>query len=81
MASIAAWTPPGPGQRCHRFRPRTCICQLLVRSVSACRNMPVVRGRVGVRVGVKVGVRVGVRVGDRRRGRVRVRVRVRVKHT
>ena len=70
LVSIAAWKPPGPGQRCHRFLPRICICQPLVRSVSACRNMPVVRVRAGVGVGVRVRVRVRVRVG------VRVRVRV-----
>ena len=68
LVSIAAWRPPGPGQRCHRFLPRICICQPLVRSVSACRNMPGVRARAGVRAGVRVRVRVGVRV------RVRVSV-------
>ena len=64
LVSIAAWRPPGPGQRCHRFLPRICICQPLVRSVSACRNMPVVRvrARVRARVGVGVGVRVRVSV-------------------
>ena len=60
MASVAACTPPGPGQRCHRFLPRICICQLLVRSVSACRNMPGLGGRVRLRGRYRVRVRVRV---------------------